>query len=56
MQTLKIFWSSWRLEMIISERYHTGPNGTDGVDGVDGDTWIRMSVDILAARRQSKNG
>jgi hypothetical protein len=32
------------------------PNGADGVGGVDGDTWIRTSVDVLAVRRQSKNG
>ena len=31
----------------------TTPNGADGVDG---DTWIRMSGDVLGARRQSKNG
>ena len=28
----------------------------NGADGVDGDTWIRMSGDVLGARRQSKNG
>ena len=34
----------------------TAPNGADGVDGVGRDTWIRMSGDVLGARRQSKNG